>query len=128
MRRIRLFAPLVLVGAVVLAAACGDEGPASGPGPLTAVVVSPNGAEGAAVITLRGSGIGDITATTGQVFSREDSDLVTVVVIHEPGGELSFQVAVSDTTQTPTATIEEVAAPNDVLRTTLAGYSVEFRR
>ena len=119
---------LAMLAAVTTVAACGDEGPASGPGTVTAVVASPNGDEGAAVLTLSGTGIGEITAVSGEVFSRPEGSDVTVVIINESAGELAFRIALADTTQKPAATLVEVAAPDDDLRTTLAGYEVEYRR
>ena len=50
---------LLLIG---LLAACSDEGPVAGAGTLTATLTSPAGAEGAAVLTLFGDGLGAITA------------------------------------------------------------------
>lgn len=117
-----------LLVVALFAAACGDAGPASAPGTVDVALVSPNGDEGAAVITFSGTGIGEISATTGTVYSREDDGRVTVVVVNEPGGELSFRMALADTTDKPVATVEQVAATNDALRTTLAGYTVEFRQ
>ncbi len=126
--RSRAFLPFAFMAVLVVAGACGDAGPVAGPGTLTAVVVSPNGSEGAAVISFPSSNIGAIGAVSGEVFSRIDGGTLTVVVINEPGGELAFSMALADTTQQPQGVIEQVAAPNDVLRTTLAGYTVEFRR
>jgi len=121
-RRLAGFAVLLMVSA------CADVAPVSGPGTLTAVLVSPNGDEGAAVISFPITGVGEIAAVSGETFSLVDGNTVTVVVINEPGGELSFSMALADTTQKPLGLIEQVAAPNDRLRTTLAGYELEFRR
>lgn len=114
--------------ALVLAAgACGDAGPASGPGVLTARVVSPNGAEGAALVTLVGPGIEGIAAAGGRVFSEVHGDTVVVVVVNEAGGDLSFGVSLADTTRPPTAALVEVSGPDDRIRA-LTGYSLEIRR
>ena len=126
--RFRAFSWLAGAGVILTVAACGDAGPVSGPGTLTAVLVSPNGAEGAAVISFASAGVGAIGAVSGEVFSRVEGNSVTVVVINEPGGELSFSVALADTTQKPLGLVEEVAGPDDELRGTLSGYEVEFRR
>ena len=126
--RSTVFRWLACAGVLLTVAACGDAGPVSGPGTLTAVLVSPNGAEGAAVVSLSGTGVGAVGAVSGEVFSRVDGNTVTVVVINEPGGELSFSVALADTIQRPIGSIEQVAGPNDELRSTLSGYSLEFRR
>ena len=92
------FRRLAGAGVILMFAGCGDAGPESGPGTLTAVVVSPNGAEGAAVVSFPSEGVGEIDAVSGEVFSRVENGSVTVVVINEPGGELSFSVALADTT------------------------------
>ena len=49
--RSRSLTRLACAAAFLTLAACGDAGPESGPGTLTAVLVSPNGDEGAAVIS-----------------------------------------------------------------------------
>jgi hypothetical protein len=90
-------------------------------------VVSPNGAEGAAMVTLVGPGIREIAAAGGRVFSWPHGDTVVVVVVNESGGDLSFDVSVADTTRPPTGVLVEVSGPDDRIRA-LAGYSLEIRR
>lgn len=119
----------LLTAALVLAACSTDEGPQSGPGTMTATLSSPNGAEGAAVVTLLGDDIGAISAVGGtEVHSRAGDSSVRIVLINEAGGELAFQVAVADTTQPPSTVVVEVAGPDDELRPTVDGYTVEFAR
>lgn len=108
-------------------AACGDQGPASGPGELTVRVVSPNGAEGAAVVHLVGDGMGALSPVDGRVFGGQDGDTLRVVVVNEAGGELRFQLAVADTTVKPQGVLVEVSGPDDQLRA-LTGYTLEIRR
>jgi hypothetical protein len=119
---------LACAGILLTVVACGDAGPVSGPGTLTAVLVSPNGAEGAAVISFPSAGVAAVGPVGGEIFSRVDGGTMTVVIINEPGGELSFSVSLADTLQQPVGSIEQVAGPDDELRTTLSGYSLEFRR
>ena len=127
MRR-RVVAP-ILVGGLLLAAACGDAGPQSGPGTLTATVLSPNGAEGAAVVDVFGPGIGEVGALEGRAFSQRRGDTVRVVVVRDQdAGDLSFTLSVADTTQLFTGVVLEVAGPDDALRGAVAGYTVEVRR
>ena len=114
MKRSRL--PLLV--AMSALTACSDEAPVSGPGTLTAVVVSPNGAEGAAQIVLAGSDIGPVTAIGDtEAYSESHLNSTSVVLINQVGGELSFQVAVPDTTRPPRSLVLQVAGPEDQLRT-----------
>ena len=118
--------------AVCLAAAlgaCGDQGPVSGPGTLTASVRSPNGPEGAAVLVLVGEGVGAVTSAGGaDVHANATGEGVRVVVLHAGGGDLDFRFELADTTRLPRILIEEVAAPDDQLRPDLSEYSVEVGR
>lgn len=119
----------VVAALAVLFVACSDEGPVSGRGTLTATLVSPNGAEGAALVHLAGEGIGTITAVGGtEVFSEIGATAAQVVLVNQAGGELAFQVAVADTTQPPAVVVIEVAGPDDALRPDIADYDVEFGR
>lgn len=119
-----------LVAAMVFAVACSDAGPVSGPGVLTATLMGPNGAEGAALITLLGDGVGAVSpvAPTSVHVADGASSTTRILLINQEGGELRVQVEVADTTQPPTAVVEQVAGPDDALRLSLDGYSVAFRR
>jgi hypothetical protein len=109
--------------------ACADEGPVSGPGTLTATLISPNGNEGAAVVVLLGDSVGAITpAGATEVFSQEGDSQTRIVLIDQAGGALTFRVAVPDTTVHPAWVIDQVAGPDDKLRTLVDGYALEFRR
>ncbi len=121
---------LLAVGAscAVVLSSCGDQGPVSGPGTLTAVVISPNGSEGSAVLSLFGPGIDTVTALDGWVFQERLSGRVRVAVVNDAPGALRFLVSVADTTQPIEFEITEVAGPDDRLRGILEGYTVEFVR
>ncbi len=124
MRRHRLAAFLGLS----LLVACTDQSP-PGPGILTATLKSPNGAEGAALVVLMGSGIGEATPLGNtELYTNSNLDELRIVLINQTGGELEFRVEVADTTIKPTAAVEEVAGPDNELRSTIGGYQVEFRR
>lgn len=115
---------------VVLLAACTDQSPVSAPGTFTARLVSPYGAEGAAVITLVGEGIGEATGLGDvQIFRSDGSGVTTLVVVSPGGGDLSFELEVADTTRLPNATVQQVAGPDDELRTNVpSGYRMEVVR
>jgi hypothetical protein len=115
--------------AVTALGACTDEGPRAGPGTMTATLMSPNGAEGAALVVLVGGDIGAIAAAGDtEVYSHSGSTTTQVVLINRDGGDLSFQVLVADTTQPPSFFIQQVAGPDDRLRVALAEYGLEFVR
>jgi len=114
--------------ALVLAA-CADEGPVSGPGTMTATLAGPNGSEGAALIVILDELVDEITPIGDtEVYSWADMSSTQVVLINQAGGDLTFQLAVADTTQPPATVVQEVAGPDDALRTDLSDYAVEFRR
>lgn len=96
---------------------------------MTATLVGPNGAEGAAVLGLLGDGLGDVSAVgTTEVYARAGDNSTQIVLINQNGGSLTFQIAVADTTQPPAAVVHQVAGPDDALRSSVDGYSVEFSR
>ena len=120
--------------AVMGLAACGgndggggplDEGRA-GPGTVSATLVSPNGAEGAAWLRLIGPGLGAPEAIAGELFTSRLGDTTEVVVLLETAGEISFRFAVPDTTKLPTVELLQVADGSNALRTTLQGYQLRM--
>ena len=114
--------------ALLLLVACTDQSP-PGPGILTATLKSPNGAEGAALVVLMGPGIGEVTPVgSNQLYSNSSLDEVRIVLINQNNGTLAFRVEVADTTIEPAAIVEEVANPDNLIRSTLDGYQLEFRR
>lgn len=119
---------LGLLAPALLFVGC-DGGPGPGSGTLTATVVSPHGAEGAAVLKLHGPGIEGVGGSEGWVWGEAGSgDTVAVVVVADAAGALSFQVAVADTLQPLEGRVFQVAGPDDVLRDDLEAYRVEVAR
>ncbi len=111
----------------VTLAACADEGPVSGPGTLTGTLLSPNGAEGAALLMVLGDGFSNVTGVGDtEAYGQAGIGSTKVVLVNQAGGELSFRVAVPDTTQAPQVVVEQVAGPDDEARSGVAGYLVEF--
>ena len=120
--------PVLLLLAGLLAG-CSDESPVSAPGTLSATVVGPNGAEGAAVVLLLGDGVQSVSALgPTEMHAGSGSSQTRVVLIHPTGGDLMFEVAVADTTEPPAWVIEEIAGPDDELRSDVGAYSLEFGR
>ncbi|MBM4183524.1 MAG: hypothetical protein FJ207_04765 [Gemmatimonadetes bacterium] len=125
---LRALGPVAVV-IVVTATGCTDQGPVSAPGTLTATLVSPNGAEGAAVVALTGegigpaSGVGDVT-----LFRSDDPDGTTLVLVSPGGGTLAFAMALAYTTRVPASAVEQVAGTDDEMRTSVATYRVVWSR
>ena len=116
-----------LAAAALLISACDSSTRPGGPGTLTATVTSPNGDEGAAVLDVVGtvqsfSGTGDVSVYTTPVATG-----TRVVLVRLTPGPLSMKLTVPDVSQPPTVSIVEVAAGDDRLRTSVAGYGVTFR-
>lgn len=119
---------LLILLTVSLAAACESARPEPRPGTLTARVVSPAGAEGSALIEMDGASVQSVRAQDGWVLEQRDGGQLRVAVLARTGGELSFQLEVADVNSPPQARVVEVADPNDVPRTSVQGYRVEFRK
>jgi len=117
---------LLLAGLLV---GCSDEAPVAAPGTLSATVVGPNGTEGAAIVLLLGDGVQSVSPIAPtELHAGGGSSQTRVVLIHPTGGDLMFEVAVADTTDRPAWVVEEVAGPDDELRSDVTAYSLEFRR
>jgi hypothetical protein len=93
---------------------------------LHAVLTSPAGAEGAAVLELTSAGLGEVTPVEGRVFARQGAGVVTLIIILDEPGEITFRVSVADIRSPPTVTVLEVADVEDQLRASLEGYEVQF--
>ena len=118
---------LVALASAALLAACDSDAPGPTAGVLTATLVSPNGAEGAAHLKLFGEGITEVRALDARTFSFTRGDTVNVVVVRDQPGDLRFQIALSDASRLPSVSIAEVAGGDDALRTNVQGYRVELR-
>ncbi|MBT3324721.1 MAG: hypothetical protein HN396_00575 [Gemmatimonadales bacterium] len=113
---------------LLLVGACSDQAPVSGPGTMTVTLKSPNGSEGAALVAILGDDVGSVSASGAtEVWSQEGNSITQIVLIDQDGGDLSFRLAVSDTTNPPGWVIHEVAGPDNQLRGT-TDYELEFRR
>ena len=117
---------LVCVTSVLLLASCDSTNP-SGPGTLTAVLKSPNGAEGAAVLDVEGivesmSANGDVT-----LYQTPSGQATRAVLVRLTPGELSMKVTLADVSRTPQITVVEVADGDNKVRPSVSGYNVEFR-
>ena len=117
---------LVCIASVVLLASCDSTNP-GGPGTLTAVVTSPNGAEGAAILDVEG--IVESLSANGDVslYLTPSGQATRAVLVRLTPGELSMKVSVPDVSHTPQIIVVEVADVDNVLRPSIAGYHVEFR-
>jgi len=116
---------LTFIAATTLSA-CSDSIP--GPGTMTVTLEGPFVSEGAALISIFGSGITGVTQIESRVFGEHAADSFIVVVVAEPAAQLSFGLNVLDTLASFEAHVLQVAAPHDVLRNVLAEYEVDIRR
>lgn len=118
----------IAVTVLVLAAVgCGgDVGPEIRPGFLTVSVVSPNGSEGAALISVVGVGVRNVESTGGRVFTFSQGDTTRILVVLDSPGELGFRISVPDVGSPPVATVVQVADGGNALRADLSAYRVRF--
>jgi hypothetical protein len=118
---------VILVSALPLALACGGDPQRPGVD-ATATLVSPNGAEGSAVVELTGRGVADVRAAGAgdRVFSSRSGETTRIIVVLETAGEVRFLVRIPDAGDPPMARVVAVAGGDDALRASVDGYRVEF--
>jgi hypothetical protein len=104
----------------------GDPPPGT-PGTVTYRLVSPNGVEGALLVT--GPATAVLAAPGGdaltEVITQQVGDVIYVAVVHRFGIEgLTFDLEVADVGAPPELTLVEVVGPDDQPRA-LAAYTLE---
>ena len=105
--------------------ACNSDGTAPNrPGEIRAVVVSPDGDLGAAVLEL--GGVSDITPVGGRAFTERNGDVLRVVIVLDEPGQIEFRIKTADMTGQPTATVVEVADGDNQVPESVSGYRVQF--
>lgn len=122
--RIAVAATVVCLAGV----ACEDAppGPAPEPGDVAVTLVSPNGAEGAAVLTTSEAGIIGVTAEAPvQVFHWREAGVDRIVALRDEAGVIRFGMSVADVNRPPRLFVIEVADAANRLRATLSGYGIE---
>lgn len=97
-------------------------------GPVEAVLRSPNGAEGAAVLELAAVGLGPIAVPGGSAYVNETGGVTRVVIVLRAPGEIRFGIVLPDGVAAPAVTILEVADGRNELRASLSGYVVDYSR
>ena len=116
----------VCITSVILLGSCDSTRP-GGSGTLTAVVTSPNGAEGAAVLDVEG--VVESLSANGNValYTTPLGQATRVILVRTTPGELSMKVSLADVSQTPRITVVEVADGDNKVRPSVSGYQVELR-
>ncbi len=113
----------VLTTALALAlVACSSDG--TGPGEMRAVVVSPDGDLGAAVLEL--GGVLDIIPVGGRAFTERNGEVLRVVIVLDEPGQIEFRIKMADITGQPAATVVEVADGDNQIPDSVSGYRVQF--
>jgi hypothetical protein len=118
----------VAVAVLLLAAVgCGsDVGPEVSPGFLNATLVSPNGFEGAALISVVGGGVAFEEPVGGRAFTFSRGDTTRILLVVDTPGELGFRISVPDVNNPPVAMVLQVADGQNTLRADLSTYGVRF--
>ena len=118
---------IAVAAAALLLSACDNSNRPGGGGSISAVVVSPNGDEGAAVLDVAGT-VESFTGTDGvSVYTTPTSTGTRVVLVRLTPGTLSMKLSVQDQDQLPAISVVEVADPDDRVRPSIAGYTVELK-
>ena len=123
----KYFFAISLAAAILVATACDSTQPKHS-GTLTAVVDSPNGAEGAAVINVRDP-VDSFTAVEGTSLYQTPTPTGThIILVRLTPGELSMKVNVPDVSSLPHFFVIEVADGENKIRPTPSDYHVSFLR
>lgn len=120
--RCRLFAAALLLTSLL--AACND-GSSPKPSGAAGHIVSPNGAEGAAVIEFAGV-VSSINVSGGVGYLSSTGGVTRVALILEQPGTIRFSLPGVALGAGPAATVIEVADGNNHPRAALAGYAVTY--
>lgn len=117
-----------LLAALALAA-CADSGTTvPRGGSYFASLDSPNGAEGAALVTLSGSGFTAAEGAGGtRVIARSTGTLTRLLLVRETPGALGFDVTLEPGARLPEATVVQVAGGDNQPRA-VSGYRLAYTR
>lgn len=121
---------LFILPALLVLAACdeGGTGVAAG-GEYRAVLQSPHGAEGAAILQFDGARVRSVAGGEGtRVFMQPASGGTRVVAVREPAGPIEFSLTLAEGGALPRARVVEVADGQDQPRASLDGYRVTLER
>ena len=119
--------PLLTVVAIatLFSAGCESSSESSGPGPVSAALLSPNGNEGSAVLDVVGP-VESVSTPSGVIaYTTPSANGLRVVLVRLEAGALSMILNVPDVSTPPSVSVVEVAGPDDKVRQSLAGYRVE---
>jgi hypothetical protein len=129
--RTRRRALVLLLAIAAGAVRCTGDGPAEPPAAVPGTrmlqVDSPNGAEGAALIELDATNVHAVGGDSAMVLVERDGAKLRVAIVRATPGLLRLRVDIADTAAAVTATLLEVAGPQNALRP-LTGYSVSVAR
>jgi hypothetical protein len=122
-------------GALALLATCGaalagcsgDGGPTQQLHGAVGRLVSPNGAEGAAVIEIAAS-VDSVEVLGGEGFLRPANGVTRIAVVLDQPGTIRFGLPRLPRGTGPTATVVQVADGNNQLRADVAAYRVDYER
>jgi len=114
---------------VTTLASCNDN-PTSGdvqqPGEMTATLISPNGAEGSALLEVSSGTVLGVAPVESYVHVyRVAANPVRIVVLRLQPGDIAFRLTTGDVNRPPELRIVDVGGPDDQLRPSLSGYSVQ---
>ncbi|HEX6576421.1 MAG TPA: hypothetical protein VF042_15750 [Gemmatimonadaceae bacterium] len=117
---------VVWIASLAVLAGCDSTRP-NGPGTVTAALVSPNGAEGAAILDVTGTVESFKPSNNVSMYTTPSAAGTRVILVSLTPGDLSVKLSLADVSATPQVSVVEVADGDDKVRPSLTGYRVEFR-
>lgn len=117
-------AMLVLSAVAGVFVACSDQAGPGEQGTVLVTLISPNGAEGAALFELPIEGILAVKAPVGTVVESQSAGRRWIALFLSQPGQLVLELTVADQRKPPPVGIREVSGPADQARV-VSGYRVE---
>jgi hypothetical protein len=119
--------PTMCALAVAALVGCDDpagQGGAGQEGPVRVTLISPNGAEGAALFELPIAGILDVRAPVGALVNAQSGGKRQVALFASQPSPIVLELTVADQTELPEVRLLQVSGPDDQPRA-LTGYRVQ---
>lgn len=123
----RIATVVSLLVALLASAACdGGTGASPGGGEYIAVLASPHGPDGAALLEIGTEGVVEVTASSSALFQEPVSGGKRLVLVRQAPGRIEFRVQVARGYEPPAVRVLQVVDGDNRQRPSVAEYRVTY--